>query len=61
MGPKHFSGFTFNRNAQRQTFEIRRCISTGTVEELYDKNTFQKNQIHIESTLPKRVVTLVSK
>ena len=36
---KRFSGFTFIRNAQSQTFEIRRCRSTETVEELYVKNT----------------------
>ena len=39
MRPKRFSGFTFIRNAQSQTFEIRGCISTETVEELYGKNT----------------------
>ena len=34
---KRFSGFTFIGNAQIQTFEIRRCISTETVEELCAK------------------------
>ena len=37
--PKRFTGFTCIRNAQIQTFEIRGCISTETVEELYNKNT----------------------
>ena len=32
---KRFSGYTFIRNAQSQTFEIRRCIKTETVEKLY--------------------------
>ena len=34
-----FLEFTFIRNVQSQTFEIRGCIITETVEELYDKNT----------------------
>ena len=60
MRPKRFSGFTFIRNAQSQTFEIRGCIITETVEELYVKNPKINSQIHLKSTLPEGVETLVS-
>ena len=47
MRPKRFSGFTFIRNAQSNTFEIQGCISTEIVEELYDKIPKINSQIHL--------------
>ena len=56
MRPRRFLNLTSSRTLKAKHFKSEVCISTETVEELYDKKKSKiNNPIYLKSTLPKGV------